>query len=607
MTDLRQGSVVSAVAGVLATAGALLGGCIERPVVGIPPQTQGTFAVRLNDDTAAQVDLLLVVDNSNSMAANQANIAAQFRHLLDGLTRPPDTDNDGRPDYPPVSDLHVAVVSTDLGTAGVNTDACPEPDGDDAVFNPIEFGAALGHHHPWDSPPENPPSGYVTAPPPPNFRPADCDHTGYFGDRSFITFRAGDDPERFTHDFQCSAALYVNGCGFEQPLEAAYRALTDHSRPGRPPPGFLRDGAVLAIVVLTDEEDGSVRDCRFEEPGVPCTSATDVYRASGGAWADNHALNNRFYGYAPGAPLDPTWPLERYVDPRNLRRGFLGLKPDRPERIVFAAITGVPRDLPRRAGDPTSTDWDALLGPAAPGAPDDFVHRDAAHAWDVPNAPGGHLSMRYDTQSPCAARPLVPACRRGTMPACGTVGESAAMPSRRVVEIARRFDESALCAGEPCRNGLVTSICSDDYSAAIESLVRLIQRRLPGRCVPRPLAIADDTTAGGRTVPCVVREVLPPGATCDLAAGRVVAHNDRGEPVFEHDAAGDHAVCELPQIPLDANGQPLASGAGRAGWYYDTGPQADRCPQRITFTRETRLTNGADTRLECIESVHGGS
>ena len=59
--------------------------------------------------------------------------------------------------------------------------------------------------------------------------------------------------------FTCIAAAGNNGCGFEQPLASVARAL---GADGRPMPaenqGFLRQDALLLIVLLTDEDDCSV-------------------------------------------------------------------------------------------------------------------------------------------------------------------------------------------------------------------------------------------------------------------------------------------------------------------------------------------------------------
>ncbi len=57
--------------------------------------------------------------------------------------------------------------------------------------------------------------------------------------------------------FTCMAAVGDKGCGFEMPLEAVYRALHD---PIAENAGFLREDAVLAVILLTDEDDCSVDD-----------------------------------------------------------------------------------------------------------------------------------------------------------------------------------------------------------------------------------------------------------------------------------------------------------------------------------------------------------
>jgi hypothetical protein len=55
-----------------------------------------------------------------------------------------------------------------------------------------------------------------------------------------------------------------------------------------------------------------------------------------------------------------------------------------------------------------------------------------------------------------------------------------AWPSRRIVEIARRFDESPLCNGQPCHNGIVASVCSTDYSNVMQFIASTCLRRMAG-------------------------------------------------------------------------------------------------------------------------------
>jgi hypothetical protein len=423
-------------------------------------------------DPSTDIDLLIEVDNSSSMQGNQSILMPEIASLVSMLTNPPDRDGDGRPDFAPFSTVHVGVISSDLGTPGTSVPGCADTDvGDDGLLNPIRFGQALQHHEPW-----------TTAPP--GFRPADCNRSDQFP--AFIAFDSGaTDLMAFDHDVRCNAGLYTGGCGLEAQLESVWRAIVYHradDAPGNTDPnaGFLRQNALLAIVVLTDEEDGSVRDCRYAEPGRACTDALGVYNSTDTRWAAA-SLNMRFYMDQPCGAQDPTWPLDRYVDPSNVDRGFLSVKPGHPERVLFAAITGIPLATPR-ASDGTP-DWTALLGTPSPtGGPNDFCGRDSATAISM-TSPEGPVSMRQAQRDPdpmCTER-VEPACRReGTTSAPGACTSGAqyfAWPSRRVVEIARRFDEAPLCSGAPCHNGVVGSICGNSYGSAVQSLVDRIQAR----------------------------------------------------------------------------------------------------------------------------------
>ncbi len=355
--------------------------------------------------------------------------------------------------------LHVAAISQDLGTPGSELPSCADSDvGDDGLLNPIRYGQAIRAHEPWTTVP----AGVL---------PSRCrnDPVQY---PSFLTFDAGSSSTTDLHeDFVCVVPFGGGGCGLEQQLEAAYRALVvhdAHDRPGNDDPnaGFVRDGAVLAILILSDEEDGSVRDCRHAEPGVACIDATSVFDSTSAAWASID-LNLRDYVYTPGSAQDPTWPLDRYVDPTNLRRGFPSLKPGAPELVIFAGIVGMPMFPPRtRSG---GLDWDALLG-TSPDGRDGFVGDSAE----------GPVSMRQANMDPNCITRVMPSCRREgstydpAMPPCNTTSQYFAWPSRRIVQVARTFEET-------WGNGTVSSICRNDYGDALAALARRITARFCAR------------------------------------------------------------------------------------------------------------------------------
>ncbi len=582
----------------LAVLGLVAQGCLDRPVAAPDTRLQSGVNLEIQNNAVDSVDILFEIDNSNSMAANQANLARNFSILINQLVAPPDRDMNGSPDYPPVKSLHVGVISSDLGTPGSTVPSCANSDvGDDGLLNPIRNGQAIRSHQPWTTAPAG-------------TRPARCMMvpTQY---PSFLTFDADStNAAEFRDDFVCNAYLSIGGCGLEQQLESAYRALVVHNpreQPGNTDPnaGFVRPNAVLAIVMVSDEEDGSVRDCRYAENGVPCTDGIGVFDSTSAAWASTD-LNLRFYMYTPGSAQDPTWPLDRYMDPTRPNRGFTSLKPNRPENVIFAAIAGVPI-MPPMAGD--NVDFAALLG-AAPDGSQGYTGMSTE----------GPVSMQQRNMDPACSTRVVPACRREgssydpMRPPCSTDQQYFALPSRRIVEIARRFQATY-------QNGSVSSICRNDYTQALEQIVQRIQQRLSGRCLPRVLATDPNTTCCGATptpgcttgplcgtpgavsVRCDVREELP--ATINPAEWCTAAHGRRRATGAAATSNG-RAVCFVNQVAVT----PGAAAPGDAhGFFYDTteDPANLSCRQRISFTTGDSVPNGAQAFIECVQSDNTSS
>lgn len=317
---------------------------------------------------APKVDVLFVIDNSGSMLEEQEALVAAFRSMAAGLATG-DLDEDGRPDFPAATDLHVAVVTTDLGAF----DATDEGDGLRPV--PCRPGAPLRGQ-----------DGVLQHV---------CE-----GSARYLAHSAGGSIDAFSEGFACLARVGTDGCGFEQPLEAALKALTpadsdlrfagdSRGHGSRENAGFLRDDSVLAIVVLTDEDDGSVANSSFVD------AITEEEIVLGDSWYH---------------------PVERYVD------GFDRLHED-PERIVFAAIAGLPADL---ATDPI--DADAIL--ADPRM--QRVYDPAEDVWLVPS--------------------------------CVSPGRSRASPPRRLVSLAGRMGDRAV----------MRSICSEDYRSALSVITERV-------------------------------------------------------------------------------------------------------------------------------------
>ena len=68
-----------------------------------------------------KVDILFVIDNSNSMEEEQEVLTRQFEFMARELISPT---LGGPGGIPPVDDLHIGVVSTDMGTHGYTIMTC---------------------------------------------------------------------------------------------------------------------------------------------------------------------------------------------------------------------------------------------------------------------------------------------------------------------------------------------------------------------------------------------------------------------------------------------------------------------------------------------------
>ena len=201
-----------------------------------------TFAQSVNH----KLDLLFMVDDSSSMSPLQTKRAAQMPAFMQALV---DTTTGQLPD------LHVAVVSQSMGGgAWANVNQCgsgAHPGDDGAKFQQGPGGAGSGACPALHAGETYLKSGDGTAANPPN----------YDGDIGTV--------------FQCMALLGDQGCGFEAQFAAVYYALAKaHDPNDKDNGGFLRDDAVLAIVMLTNEDDCSVAyNSLLLDPGV--NSATD--------------------------------------------------------------------------------------------------------------------------------------------------------------------------------------------------------------------------------------------------------------------------------------------------------------------------------------------
>jgi len=528
-------------------------GCPRQELASLYPCTVSAATIRVDQGGVSQVDLLFVIDNSNSMASEQVKIAEELPRLVSVLTS-----GDryfGREDQVPagiadkdrfftkVSSLHIGVVSTSMHVmdevppkAPPGLVSCLSDDDDGKLRNSIEVAASGIHTD----------KGVELVPP-----SAACGALD--AQPKYQTFEAAGDQsaEDVSAAFACVSRLGIEGCAFEQQLEAMWKAVAPsdgdspdlhtflddskgHGSPSGFNKGFVREDAILAVIEVSDEEDCSIKpegkelfsygeaaSARFEAPG-------------------NINLRCGKYGDAE----DLLWPASRYV------RGLKSLKPNNEDHVIFAAIVGIPVDA---IGQPL----------------DEVLARD---------------DMQFATDP---TQPQLPRASCTSASAGGGAPDQA-YPPRRFLEVAKGFD----------KNAVVYSICADNYAPALNTLIDRIAEKLKGNCLPRQL-IPDDQGF----VHCDVFELLAKGETkCSKARGHVDA---KPEPhlVKEQKQVVSRLGCRMDQVPV-LDQKPSAS---KTGWYYDDfGEGLDECldgsRQRVSFSFGS-LPAGASAVIECVQPV----
>lgn len=162
------------------------------------------------DEQCSGVDLLFVIDNSPSMSPNIENLVANFPAFIDGIQFDLEADQG----------YHVGITTTD------------EEFKQDGIDPECEFLGTLVEY-------------------------SDAGYCGpYAQGANFMT--EADDLES---TFGCAADLGSGGSGKKIAAEAAMNAVgVTNSLPKGCNPGFIRDDAMLVVVIITDEEDNQEGD-----------------------------------------------------------------------------------------------------------------------------------------------------------------------------------------------------------------------------------------------------------------------------------------------------------------------------------------------------------
>jgi hypothetical protein len=363
--------------------------------------TAPTFDESVNSD----LDIVFMIDNSGSMREEQDNLSRNFPIFISALESLPE----GLPN------VHIGVLSSDLGAGrftGAGVEGCTRLGGDGGIFQALPRGN----------------NGTCTsAPRPESYLTANGTKQNFAGSISDA--------------LSCIADLGTRGCGFEHQLGSVWRALGGDTG-GVPAKnaGFLRDDALLAIVLITDEDDCSAPDDTdlFDPSQTLVTDPLgpiDSYRC------------NEFGHLCNGAPPPRTMAAMNLMNCQSNENGklmrvadfvsFFKTLKSNPDDVIVAAITG--------PTTPYSVQLDRV--------------RDRAT---------GSTEMEPR---------IVPSCMSSN---------GSAAPAVRLQQFIDAFGV----------NGTVESICEGDFSPAMARIGDKIAGRIRHQCLEKPPVDNDPARAG---------------------------------------------------------------------------------------------------------------
>jgi hypothetical protein len=253
----------------------LVGSCLDRPVAPATPSVNARIVKDVRQEKVSKIDLLFMIDNSSSMADKQAILAQAVPDLLSRLVDPvcidPVTGQQvgirdvngacarGEPDFEPVKDIHVGIITSSLGGHGT-TGICDDPD-------------------PQKTFPHNNDKAHLVA------RDTMDVPVPTFMNEGFLSWNRNADPAQAPASVTTPFTTMVqgvgqHGCGYEASLESIYRFLIEPDPydtvtavfPGpaqqtgrdtvllKQRADFLRPDSLVAVMLISDENDCSVVD-----------------------------------------------------------------------------------------------------------------------------------------------------------------------------------------------------------------------------------------------------------------------------------------------------------------------------------------------------------
>jgi hypothetical protein len=427
------------------------------------------------DGTCNLLDVLFVIDNSGSMGEEQKNLAKNFPYLIDKIRNL--TDKKGNPVN---ADVNIMVTTTDFGhplcTAFQKPGYTPAKGApiNTACTDRLERFTGIGANAPVI--PEactdvcTPGAAAVPNGPFINFNPDNNNVVG--GDGM-------SDP--VADALSCIGPQGIDGCGMEADLETMLQALDpgkDWNKGAKP---FLRTGAVLAVVIVTDEEDCATKDYRYFDPGnkadaefnqfwedLPGMPGAKGDPTSAVCWnAGTNCVDNNADGIYEscdaadkGLPTDKNGkspnsvlqPISRYI---NYLKTELIEK--RNKQVIMLGILGVPPVTEHNSMPP--------FEPTAGGVKT-LVYRDWLPSDILPGDTKTAEQKQYDF---------------GIGPGCSNPATGQAVPPVRIKQVCESLnvpDDPDVGGDQSKLRCCIESICDQDFSPAINCLAGILQEEL---------------------------------------------------------------------------------------------------------------------------------
>jgi hypothetical protein len=409
--------------------------------VDLPPPDMAGYgpAFGLSVNATNKMDILFMIDNSPSMTAMQSELQSSFASFVQ-----PFSDLAKAGIY---SDLHIGVVTSDYGAGDTSSTSCAaSPGGQKGFLQAIGAAAATGCVAPTGAP-------FISY----KFDSA--------GDQSNLP--GGSTPDALVKQFGCMASVGAQGCGFEHQLESVYQALRNTVENA----GFLRADALLAVVLLTNEDDGSAPPtAKFYEAAadVNVYGAYDTYRQTRFAVA----CNGMPIPYTDGAGNPLPQPLGNCA-------GLPNPLIDRSAAFDASRYTYFFTQPQGNGGVKASPSDVLLVSIDGPDAPVQTILAQRNSGLGVP--PNiGYVPCGPALDTNCLMR-LQHSCQNMASP--GFFAD----PAVRIHSVVNA-----------AANHQIFSICGDDpnsapqYAATLATTASLARARILGNCVPTKIAHLDD-------------------------------------------------------------------------------------------------------------------